>query len=207
VRYLNNGLCGFPNRFFPNACPKLVRPNQFTQFTPVYRFNRKLVYAKQPRTEGLVVGSGAIGSDFVGLSAPWGRAWGVCALYPATSLRESFEEAHGPLVSLLYNGCAMHFIQPYRVLDMLTELQDYNLHLIGHSMGAGVAAILCYLLNTDEALKAKLPPGRKVDGLGVATAACLSEDLCKAVAPYFNTLVRRRGLHDMRTRCRKEAGT
>jgi predicted alpha/beta hydrolase len=59
------------------------------------------------------------------------------------------------------------------VVTALEQLEGYDLMIIGHSMGAGVAALLVQQLTSVPELKARLH-GRAVRGVGVATAACMS---------------------------------
>ncbi|KAK3233400.1 hypothetical protein CYMTET_56300 [Cymbomonas tetramitiformis] len=68
---------------------------------------------------------------------------------------------------------------------------DYTLRVIGHSLGAGTAALVSYLLRNKIGFSAAIPP-EKVQGICFATPACMSEDLIKSVASYVTTVV----LHD-----------
>lgn len=76
------------------------------------------------------------------------------------------------------------------VCKHLKAYPGYDLEIIGHSMGAGVGALLALRLNTEEPYKKDLGDVT-VTCMGVATAACLTGELAASCAPYVTTLVMR----------------
>jgi predicted alpha/beta hydrolase len=77
------------------------------------------------------------------------------------------------------------------VTEALKANPGYDLQLVGHSMGGGVAALAAYALRTDAALAARLGEGVGVTAVGISTAACMTPELAAKVAPFVTTLVMR----------------
>jgi len=70
--------------------------------------------------------------------------------------------------------------------DLTSQDPHYRLKIVGHSLGAGTAAVLTFLIRTQ--LSHLFPP-ETVYCTGVATPACLSYELVLATSPYITTVV------------------
>lgn len=77
-----------------------------------------------------------------------------------------------------------------RVLDALAAHPAYGLTLVGHSVGAGVAALVAHVLRSNADLAAKLG-GASVEAVCIAPAPCMSSDLASASCDFIKTLVMR----------------
>ncbi|KAK3244566.1 hypothetical protein CYMTET_45824 [Cymbomonas tetramitiformis] len=75
--------------------------------------------------------------------------------------------------------------------QLLTAHPTYSLRIIGHSLGAGTAALTAYLLRNlppSDPLHELLPPS-KVSAVTFATPACMSSEVALSVSSYVTTVV------------------
>ncbi|KAF8068165.1 unsaturated glucuronyl hydrolase [Scenedesmus sp. PABB004] len=80
-----------------------------------------------------------------------------------------------------------------QVRGFLDKHPGYDLLLVGHSLGAGTAAMLAHLLVNDAAAS-KVMAGVKVTAVGVATPAVLTRELAEGCSDYVTSVVL---MHDM----------
>jgi len=80
-----------------------------------------------------------------------------------------------------------------RVREILDREKIAKLQLVGHSLGAGTAAMLCHWCRNDPAAK-ELMRGVEVTAVGVATPAVLSAELAQGCSDYVTSIV---SLHDI----------
>eukprot|EP00882_Tetradesmus_deserticola_P016094 GHRQ01017169.1.p1 GENE.GHRQ01017169.1~~GHRQ01017169.1.p1 ORF type:complete len:457 (+),score=187.64 GHRQ01017169.1:227-1597(+) len=75
-----------------------------------------------------------------------------------------------------------------RVRGFLDHHPGYELLLVGHSLGAGTAAMLAHVI-TNNAEAGRVMAGVKFQAVGVATPACLTEELAAGCSDYVTSLV------------------
>lgn len=75
-----------------------------------------------------------------------------------------------------------------RVVALLKERPGYSLLLVGHSLGAGTAAMLAHMLKNDPKASAMVA-GIKFQAVGVATPAVLTEELAEGCSDYITSVV------------------
>lgn len=80
-----------------------------------------------------------------------------------------------------------------RVRAILDKEKCTRLQLVGHSLGAGTAALLAHVARNDPAAK-KLMEGIDVTAVGIATPAVLSAELAEGCSDYVDSVVL---LHDI----------
>lgn len=68
------------------------------------------------------------------------------------------------------------------VFEQLNFYPNYEIKIVGHSMGAAVAALLVLKWKNEF-------PNLKIHGYGYATPCCVSPDLAKETLPYFTSFV------------------
>lgn len=74
------------------------------------------------------------------------------------------------------------------VSELMKEYPGYSLHLLGHSLGGGVASLLCHMIHTRSNLQ-EMFRDVHVHAYGIATPPVLSPELADACRPYVTTLV------------------
>ena len=72
------------------------------------------------------------------------------------------------------------------------------MQIMGHSLGAGTAAVLTFVIRTQFA---HIIPSERVSCIGVATPACLSYNLAAAAAPYITSVVLEVTLSERNPQC------
>ncbi|CAD5192883.1 unnamed protein product [Musa acuminata subsp. malaccensis] len=72
------------------------------------------------------------------------------------------------------------------LLKAVTEYPDYNIKIIGHSMGAGIAAILSYILREHEEF---LSSTCVAFGPGMYLSACMTWELAESGKHFVTTIV------------------
>lgn len=65
---------------------------------------------------------------------------------------------------------------------------DYQIILVGHSLGAGVVALLVWLLKHGPDGQ-RLPESAQIFGVGYATPSCVDKKTSEAMQPYFTSVV------------------
>lgn len=75
-----------------------------------------------------------------------------------------------------------------KVADLVRARPGYDLLLIGHSLGAGTAAMLAHMIHNDADAKAAAQ-GIKCTAVGVATPAVLTEELAGKCSDYITSVV------------------
>lgn len=78
-----------------------------------------------------------------------------------------------------------------RLSQVLDMYPTWDLHLTGHSLGAGVASLMCHCLHTVPELRAVVGVGgqRRVSCTGFATPPVVTSELAAAMAGYVTTVV------------------
>lgn len=71
--------------------------------------------------------------------------------------------------------------------EAVAQFPDYGVKIIGHSMGAGIAAILAYILRENEKLSSSTC-------LAFGPAACMTWDLAESGKDFITTIVNRNDL-------------
>uniref|UniRef100_A0A7S0WPS1 Fungal lipase-type domain-containing protein n=1 Tax=Pyramimonas obovata TaxID=1411642 RepID=A0A7S0WPS1_9CHLO len=105
-----------------------------------------------------------------------------------TDLAAASEEVAGghAHTGMLIAACWFVDNEIERLSCLLKDLPTYNLKILGHSLGAGTAAVLTFLIHTHLS---HLIPTERVSCIGIATPACLSYELAQATTMSYITTV------------------
>lgn len=60
---------------------------------------------------------------------------------------------------------------------------------MGHSLGGGVASLICFLLRNDPALRQQLPPALDITCIGYGIPPVLTLDLATSCCSYVTSIV------------------